>query len=262
MTLTNSPGNRPIAALAALAMRVAGIIIILSVLLDLLIPTFPYRLGDLAWRLGFVTQLVDRGLVPLVGIALVFTGYWVETLLGEPKSSRPLWQTVRFWVAALAAVLGAIYLVMFPLHLNDVRLNNTRIQERLAEAAEQADAQLQQQISLAVQQRRAQVGQLLTATDEQLQQAVQANLLSEADADLIRGFRENPETLDPYLQEQAQQQLSQEQARIQEQQQQEAQTARSESLKQGLRVGLGSLLLAVGYIIVGWVGLRLLGQEF
>lgn len=262
MTLTNSPGNRPIAALAALSMRVAGIIVILSVLLDFLITPWPYRLGERAWQLAFTTQLVDRGLVPLVGLALIFAGYWLETLLHETKSGRSLWQTARFWAAALACVLGALYLVMFPLHLNNVRLNNIDLQERLAQEAQQADTQLQQRISLAVQQQRAQIGQLVEAPDEQLQQAIQANLISEEDANLIRGFKEKPETLDPYLQQQAQQQLTQEQARIKEQQEKAADAARSESLKSGLRVGLNSLLLAVGYIIIGWVGLRLLKQEF
>ncbi|MBD1911816.1 MULTISPECIES: HpsJ family protein [unclassified Leptolyngbya] len=262
MTLTNSPGNRPIAALAALAMRVAGIIIILSVLLDFLISPWPYQLGERAWQLAFATQLVDRGLVPLVGLALVFAGYWLETSLKDTKSGRSLWQTVRFWAAALACVLGAIYLVMFPLHLNNVRLNNIDLQQRLTQEAQQADTQLQQRISLAVQQQRAQIGQLVSASDEQLQQAVQQKLISEQDASLIRGFKEKPETLDPYLQEQAQKQLTQEQARIKEQQTKAADTARSESLKSGLRVGLNSLLLAIGYIIIGWVGLRLLRQEF
>jgi len=262
MTLTNSQVNPPITALAALAMRVAGIIIILSVLVDIFINPIPYRLGERAWQLAFTTQMVDLGRVLLVGIALLFAGYWIETQLRETKTARPLWQTARFWAAALACVMGALYLVLFPLHLNNVRLNNVEIQERLTQEAEQAETQLQQRLAVAVQQQRAQIGQLLNASDEQLEQAVQANLISQEDAALIRRFKENPETLDPYLQEQAQQQLAQEQTRIQEQQQQANQTARSESLKLGLRVGINSLLLAIGYIIVGWVGLRLMRQEF
>ncbi|MBD0301606.1 MAG: hypothetical protein ICV85_05355, partial [Tolypothrix sp. T3-bin4] len=36
--------------------------------------------------------------------------------------------------------------------------------------------------------------------------------------------------------------------------------ARTEALKLGLRTGLSSLFLAIGYIVVGWTGLRSLGS--
>lgn len=260
MTLTNSPASRPLSSLAALSLRVAGIIVTLSALVDMLILPIPYEFGDRAWQLALSTQIVDRGLVPLVGLALIFASYWVENSAGIGQGDRPLWMTLRFWAAILASILGLIYVILFPLHLNNVRLNNAAVQEQLAQEAETAEGQVQQQLLAQVQQRRAQIGQLLQAPDEQLDLAVEQDLLSAEDADRIREFRENPETIDPFLQEQAQASLAEEQAAIQEQQAQAEETARLDSLKSGLRVGLNSLLLAVGYILIGWFGLRLLGQ--
>jgi hypothetical protein len=260
MAFSNPSQSQPLAALASIAMRIAGSIIILSALLDILIVPIPYQLGERSWWLAFVTQLADRGLVPLVGLALLFAGYWVESAGLGKRCDRPQWQTLRFWIAIFASVMGLVYLIVFPLHLNNVRLNNIDLQERLTQEAQQAETQAQQQLSVEVQRRRAQIGQLLTATDEQLNQAVQSNLITAEEVDLVRGFRENPDTLDPFLQEQAETQLAQTKTQILEQQDQAAATARNESLKSGLRVGLNSLLFAIAYITIGWLGIRLLSQ--
>lgn len=260
MTFTNSPASRPLSNLAALSLRVAGIIVTLSALVDMFILPIPYQFGERAWQLAWTTQIVDRGLVPVVGLALLFASYWVENSAGIGQGDRPLWLTLRFWAAILASVLGLLYVIVFPLHLNNVRLNNADVQERLVQEAETAEGQVQQQLLAQVQQRRAQIGQLLQAPDEQLDLAVNQNLLTAEDADRIREFRENPETIDPFLQEQAQASLAQEQTQIQENRETASQAARMDSLKSGLRVGLNSLLLAIGYIIIGWFGLRLLGQ--
>jgi len=260
MTFTNSPASRPLSSLAALSLRVAGIIVTLSVLVDVFISPIPYQLGERTWQLAFTAQLVDRGLVPLVGLALLFASYWVENSAGIGQGDRPLWLTVRFWAAVLASILGLVYVVLFPLHLNNVRLNNADVQEQIAQEAENAEGRVQQELLAQVQQRRVQIGQLLQAPDEQLDQAVAQDLLSQEDADQIREFRENPETIDPFLQEQAQAGLADRQAQILADQETASQTARLDSLKSGLRIGLNSLLLAIGYIIIGWFGLRFLGQ--
>jgi hypothetical protein len=260
MNLTNSPASRPLSSLSALSLRVAGIIVTLSAVIDMLILPIPYQFGERVWQLAATTQIVDRGLVPLVGLALLFSSYWVENSAGIGQGDRPLWATLRFWAAVLASILGLIYVVVFPLHLNNVRLNNAAVQEQLTQEAETAEGVAQQQLLAQVQQRRLQIGQLLQAPDEQLDGAVAQNLLSAEDADQIREFRENPETIDPFLQEQAQASLAEELTQIQEQREAGAEATRTDSFKSGLRVGLNSLLLAIGYILIGWFGLRFLGQ--
>ena len=63
---------------AALTVKVVGIILILSFLLDFLILIFPFQPTDRLWQINLATALVDRGIVPLVGIGMLFVGYWID----------------------------------------------------------------------------------------------------------------------------------------------------------------------------------------
>lgn len=70
--------NHPIFPLAVRTLKVVGVILILSFLLDFVILSFPSGPRDSQWQVGFATALIDRGIIPLVGLALIFTGYWIE----------------------------------------------------------------------------------------------------------------------------------------------------------------------------------------
>ncbi|MGG6297420.1 hormogonium polysaccharide biosynthesis protein HpsJ [Leptolyngbya sp. AN02str] len=259
--ISSKPTSNPTAAfLASRVMMVAGIIIFLAALLDMIILPIPYQWGERAWQLAFTTQIVDRGLVPLVGLGLLFAGYWVETFLEPTRNERPRYATIRFWAAVIASILGLTYLLLFPFHLNNVRASNQAVQERVTQEAEQAQTQLDQQLNAEVERQRAQIEQLIAAPDDQLDEAIAANLITQEQANLVRDFRENPDSLEPFLQERAQQSRAQAETQIQTRQEQAREEAATESLKSGLRIGLTSLLLAIGYIIIGWTALRLVGQ--
>ncbi|HIK53572.1 MAG TPA: hypothetical protein IGS37_00080 [Synechococcales cyanobacterium M55_K2018_004] len=270
MTSIQTPGSLPRMLLASRVLKIAGIIIILAALVDMMILPYPYDLGNRQWQIGFVAQFVDRGLVPLVGLALVLTAYWIDTL---PKGSsvlavyteaegRPLWADLRLWLLLLASLLGLLYLLMFPLHLSNISSGNTELQQRIEQEATQAEQQLNQQLQGRVEQLRSQINQLVNATDEQINQAVQARIITEEQANRIREFKRNPASIDPYLQQQADQLRGQLQTEIGDRRAQAQARARQEALKSGLRVSINSLLLAVGYSLIGWFGLRsLLRQE-
>ena len=70
--------NRFASGNAALTVKVVGIILILSFLLDFLILIFPFQPTDRLWQINLATALVDRGIVPLVGIGMLFVGYWID----------------------------------------------------------------------------------------------------------------------------------------------------------------------------------------
>ncbi|MGB7488120.1 MAG: HpsJ family protein, partial [Phormidesmis sp.] len=72
--------------LAAISLKLVGAITIAAAMVDFLTLLLPPEFGNRAWQLATVTSLVDRGIVPLVGIALLFTGYWIDTSIG--KSAR------------------------------------------------------------------------------------------------------------------------------------------------------------------------------
>ncbi len=258
MTSIKAPGSRQITPFISRALKTVGIIITLSVLLDFIVLSIPYQLLERQWQLGFATQVVDRGIVPLVGLALLFTGYWVDSISGQTRDRPAWWKNFQLWAAILASVMGLMYILIFPLHLNNVRLNDVTLQERVDQEAKQAEETLNQRLSGALQQQRAQIAQLINASDAQLDQAVQANQLSQPEAAQIKAFKENPESVAPFLEKRAQDLQAQGQTDIRSRKEDAQKAAKTESLKSGLRIGLGSLLLAIGYILVGWTGLRVM----
>ena len=79
--------------LTPLALKTAGAVLILSSLIDLVFmlcfPPENLVLEGSRWWLYATSQLVDRGLLPLVGIAFVVTGDWIK--IGLPADA-PHWR--------------------------------------------------------------------------------------------------------------------------------------------------------------------------
>jgi len=104
------PAGRITAPLASRILKTVGIIITLSALIDFFILPIPYRLLDRQWQLAFTTQFVDRGIVPLVGLALLFAGYWIDNAVGgvdERRSGRT--RELRFWALLMASLLHLVF---------------------------------------------------------------------------------------------------------------------------------------------------------
>lgn len=249
-------GSRPISTLAARALKTVGIIITLSVVLDLVVLSIPYQLTDREWQIDVVTQMVDRGIVPLVGIVLFLTGFWVDSTTGLTTTRKHRWQDPRFWALILASLLGALFLLLFPLHLNNVRGAYQASTQGITQDATQTETQLSSQIDREIQSRQQQIALLVTATDEQLNQLVQQERLSEEDADRVRQFKENPDAVEPFLQQTREQLTNQAREQLGTNREQAQQQLKSRALKAGLRIGISSLLLSIGFIVVGWLGLR------
>ena len=70
--------NRHSATLAARTLKLVGAILIVSSFLDFFVLSFPIQPLELSWRLQFVTQVVDRGIIPAIGLAFIFAGSWVS----------------------------------------------------------------------------------------------------------------------------------------------------------------------------------------
>ena len=78
----------PSSAVASLTMKVVGLLLIVSSLLDYVILAIPLQLLNRQWQLGYTTQLVDRGVIPLMGVALLLLGFWIESNSGTAKPPR------------------------------------------------------------------------------------------------------------------------------------------------------------------------------
>ncbi|MEA5504222.1 HpsJ family protein [Halotia wernerae UHCC 0503] len=259
---------------AALTLKVVGIILILSFLLDFLILLLPFQPTDRAWQINLATALVDRGIVPLVGLGMLFIGYWMNEATSD--SDRPQPVDLRFPALILSSILGLIFLLIFPLHLNNVRQASAQTVNQINQDAEQAENQLKNQLSqfqaqLNNDQGKAQLEQLrnqarsqfseLLKDDQKYQQALNNPQIPQAQKELLKKFKANPQELDKFIAQQtdpqglANQRLSQIRQRKEEAEKQ----AKDNAWKSGLRIGISSLLLSIGYIIIGWTGLRGMG---
>ena len=237
--------------LAALALKAAGLVAILAALLDYLVLLFPLNLANTQWQLATTTQLVDRGILPLMGMALLLTGFWVDSRVGRNPGAKSLFMDLRFWVCALASLLGVVYLVLSLLHLNAVRLSSRATLEQVNAEATQASTELEQRLSAELGQQRAQLGALLE-NEELLAQAIQSGQLPPD----MQQYQNNPEGLDQFLQQRADQARQQIQTEIGTRRADAERQVKTDAWKSAIRTSISSLLLAAGYIAIGWTGLR------
>ncbi|NEQ73636.1 MAG: hypothetical protein F6K23_11540 [Okeania sp. SIO2C9] len=258
---------RQYSSIAARTLTVVGIIMILSSLLDFVVLSIPFNISSRAWQIGLVTQLVDRGIIPMVGMALLFTGYWVNSNSGLQDNSTSSILDLRFWGLLLASLLGLIYLLLFPLHLNNTRLARAEAIERINQQANTAETQLEARVSTSefqnqIQQRQSQLKNqfsTLLGDETRLNEALENEQLSEQVKSLLEQSKENPQIIDEFLNRQAQQLPAQLLTRIRTRKQELEEQANSNSFKSSVRTGFSSLLLAVGYIMIGWTGLKNMG---
>ncbi|WP_052128790.1 HpsJ family protein [Neosynechococcus sphagnicola] len=78
---------------------------------------------------------------------------------------------------------------------------------------------------------------------------------------LLQRFKADPKALDAYLTQQTQTIQTKIQEQIKTRQQQAEQQANLEAWKTKLRTSISSLFLAIGYILIGWTGLKWVGSE-
>ncbi|MGV0026133.1 hormogonium polysaccharide biosynthesis protein HpsJ [Phormidesmis priestleyi] len=253
MKATNSPSSAPI------VLKIVGVILILSSLVDYISLLIPFRLSDKAWLAGAVTQLVDRGIIPMVGLAFLFIAYFLETGAFASDRVKPF-LSLRFWSLVLASILGLMFLVLVPLHLNNTRQASEQAIQQINQEATAAEGQVDTQVL----QRQEQLSNLLK-DEAQLKRLNDTIASGQVQGDQLKQLQEvqkqltqlkaNPGALEGQAKEARNKALIQ----IRDRKQQLEQQARTESWKTGLRVGVSSLLLSLGYSTIAWTGFRELG---
>jgi hypothetical protein len=235
--------------LTPLALKTAGAVLILSSLIDLVFTlVFPPNLGadSSQWWLYATSQLVDRGLLPLVGIAFVVTGDWIEIVATEDGGNRGnAWRIATF---GLASLLGLILILIIPAQLSitneikgrELKMATDRmaqVQKNLKEMNQQLGAQgpekIKQQITL--------IDNELKSGAAQGQKAIELQMNKSG----LESFLRDPKEFDRQNQQKLNQRKQSDEAKINE-----------NLLKTGVRTSLASFLLAVAYVTIGWTGLR------
>ncbi len=249
----------------ALSLKVAGIILILSAVLDyILLPWMlgvPFNLGEKQWQLLFVGQMVDRGLTPIIGISFIFASYFLETT-DQPKTNKFL--SLKFWGVLLSTILGVLFLIFIPVYLSNLNEAKTLELENIEKNVGQVQIQLQGEYDQLtnILQNEAQLKQVET-TLAQINQAlstgkyqgktlnnqeIQQLQAQRAQLENLKTYKDNPQALESRIKELKSQ--------IETQKNEKATEAKNKVLQQGLRIGLRSLFLTLGYGAIAFLGWR------
>jgi hypothetical protein len=249
--MKSSPAS---SSFTALALKIVGLVMIVSSLLDYILAIIPFNIDQREWQIAVTTQFVDRGIIPLVGIALVLLAYRIDhnSAAGQAQQ-KSLFQDLRFWLLSLSSLLGLIYLLLVPLHFYNVYAQSDEAFKQINQKASQAETQLQaqtQQVDALIKdpQRLSELEKAIASGQVQGEQLTRLQALRQQ----LDTFKKDPKALG--------QQVDAAKKQISKGKEEAENRARTEALKLGLRTGLSSLFLAIGYIVVGWTGLRSLGS--
>lgn len=253
--------NPAFASFTAIALKVVAVILILSSLVDYITLLIPFDPTVPQWQIGFTNAIVDRGIIPMVGIVFLLIGYWVGNTVEPGGRGGSMFTDLRFWAFLLASVLGLLFLLLVPLHISNLsRISADRLEE-IDQQASTLEAQITQQQERidALLGDTAQLDQQVAQLDEVIEsgsfqgQEIPPEQLAQAEQlrTQILTVRENPELVQEEI-EQRKTELATQRAELESQ-------AKTEAFKNGIRIGISSFLLAIGYIAIGWTGFKGLG---
>lgn len=237
----------------ALVLKLAGIVLILSSLIDYIILLSTANFGDAQWTMSFTTQMVDRGFIPLVGLALLFLGQLLDSRGESADSLSQTSQGLRIAALLIATVLGVAFLVIAPWGWSatgqaaDAQLKQA--EDKLAQMKGQLNQQVQSQLD-------AQVSALQEATKTG---QFQGRQLSDAEATQakqqlteLQKLKTDPKALEAKVAPELDRQLKPMRDELEKAKTQSQWNAR----RAAARTALNSVLLAIGYTLIGWTGLR------
>lgn len=245
----NALNSRQLSPLLAIACRSTGAIMILATVFSMIVLPWPYAFQDREWLLfRFVTPIVDRGIIALLGIVLVLGSCWIDSITrdnqanSEKKSPLPL---ISF---SLAGVFSAIFAVLLIFHLWNLFQWRTDQINSVAEQAAEAEAQLTQQVD----QQKELIGTLLENTGLR-QDAIERGQIPGEVVALLEQLDDNPENFTAF-EDQIKEGLSDRQQEIGLRRQELQKEVANRALKSGLMTGVDSLLLAIGFGLVAGTG--------
>jgi hypothetical protein len=239
--------------LTPLALKTAGAVLILSSLIDLvfmlIFPPENLVLDGGRWWLYATSQLVDRGLLPLVGIAFMVTGDWIRIVSTEDGGDRGnIWRIGTF---VLASLLGLIFVLIIPFQLNATNEFKTQELGKISKEVTQIESGIKNNLKQINAQSKDKLKEQITAIDKELKGG-------QIPPERLTNLQITKSKLELLLNDpkkfaaESEQNLQQ----LQKQKQKVETQASERMLKTGVRTSLASFLLAIAYITIGWTGLK------
>jgi hypothetical protein len=242
----NAIDSRPLRQ-TSLVLPLVGIVLILTFVFDFFIRIFSLQWNKPEMQINFWNELIDRGVIPLIGLALVCAGFWLNGILSRkpenesedsPLAPSPA-SNPQFWTFVFASVLGLAFLLLLPLHFS--------ASGEVVNAAITRTDQQEAQIKMGIQQEQQQLQQVMTIPG-QLDEILKARKLPPEQLALLEELKKDPKTLDKRAAQ-----------KLEEMKKQKQQVLTQVNQEVGLvrwRYEIRSLLLALGFIAIGWTGLR------
>ncbi len=229
-------------------MKLAGIILVLFTIINYVLLLFTIKTGDTDWSLNFTTTIVEEGIVPILGIALMFCAYGFEEILGlAPPQPKLRWDSLKFWVYLLSFFFGIIFLLIIPLHIsNAVAVSNEAVEKANQTAKEEKEIlaeRLDEQQNI--------IGDMLR-DNQKLEAFTRKRQLSEEQIANLEKFKSNPNAFKLKVEEVRETLTKQ----IETKQQREIQKSQLSTFHSSIKIGLTSLLLASCYLTIGWSGFK------
>ena len=239
--------------LTPLALKTAGAVLILSSLIDLVFMlVFPPEnlvLDGGRWWLYATSQLVDRGLLPLVGIAFMVTGDWIKIVSTEDGGDRGnIWRIGTF---VLASLLGLIFVLIIPFQLSTTNDFKTQELGKISKEVTQIESGIKNNLKQINAQSKDKLKEQITAIEKELKGG-------QIPPERLTNLQITKSKLELLLNDpkkfaaESEQNLQQ----LQKQKQKVETQASERMLKTGVRTSLASFLLAIAYITIGWTGLK------
>lgn len=241
---------RHFSPLGPFILKTVGIVLILLYLVDVAVLLITAKFQDSSWLLAFTTQLVDRGFLPLLGLAALFTGFWIEDE-AEPGAAAENSRGLKLSVFLLSSALGLAFLLLLPVHVTTARSAVDTDLQKVAQRAKDAEAQLDTQ----VQQAKGQLDARLNFLDQAIKSGqLQGDQLAQAQQQQqqLKKLKSDPKALDAQIAPSREQALS----KLRKERDDAEAQIRDNALRSGMRTGLASLIMAIAYAMIGWTGLR------
>ena len=252
----------------ALALKLTGLVMLVSAITDYLFLIIPFEWQNQNWQITTTNNLVDRAIIPLLGILFMMIGWWISdnasSSIGKPMTA------VRLPVFIISSIFGLIFLLLVPLHLSNVSRASSNVVAQIDQQAGQQEEQIQNFI-----------GQLdtISKNPQRLSQEIaRRNQVIDAGG-RVQGRQLNAQQINVIVNQRDQLQqlldLSKEpakltarldeiknrlQTQLQELEDTQKQKASVIALKQSIRTGINSLVASIAYIVVGWLGIKAMGK--
>ncbi len=253
----------------SLCLKIIGIIFILGFAIDAVSLAIPFEAlneqNGVQWQVTYIVSVVDRGIVPAIGIALLLVGYWIDSNFAASNPGRKsLFPDLRLPIFLFASFLGLVFLLFTGLSSINMSKTGDNVEiQRIEQTTDNVEARIQQEFArLKAISENPEVAKRIDNRIQQVTQVLesgqfQGQPLTQAQRQQLEAEKQQLESLknlaaDP---EQSKQRRDRRLNQLRARELEATQRIKTRNTANLLRTSLTSLMLTIGYSAIGWLGL-------